>query len=474
MCPVCGGILNIHYDLEKVGEELSRRKLKARPQGIWRYRELLPIELTENIVTLGEGSTFLHRCDKLAKMIGLRKLYLKNETTNPTGSFIDRGTAVEVSAVRERGQDSVCSASTGNLAASLVAYAARAGLRSKVFIGQRGDFDVGKFYQILAFAGSVEIVGSRKEAERRASQEAKHSYWVKSCNPYFMEGVKTTFFEVCEQLGWTTPDWTLIPMGNGGHLSMTWKGLNEFLEIELMSSSHAKLVGTQAKDCAPIADAFERGDQEIIASASGSTLAIDIGVKNPSCGEMALDAIRKSAGLAYAVSDSEILRAVKDLARLEGIFVEPASATTIASLRELVSNGTIDASETVVCIITGLGLKYPEIARNLVRGKGDLEQLLSRVEGRRFTTKLGQTKVFILTVLSENESYGYAIWQSLRENFGLRIKIPSVYQHLNELKASGLVRRTRSVQTIRKTTRNYYELTERGRLKLDQLEKLSS
>lgn len=466
--------MEIHYELEKIGENLGRKKLRNRPQGIWRYRELLPIRITENIVTLGEGGTFLHRCDKLAKMIGLRKLYLKNETTNPTGSFIDRGTAVEVSAVRERGRDSVCSASTGNLAASLVAYAARAGLKSKVFIGQRGEFDVGKFYQILAFAGSVEIVGSRKEAEKKASQEAKRSYWVRSYNPYFMEGVKTTFYEVCEQLDWTTPDWTFIPMGNGGHLSMTWKGMNELLEIGLISSNHAKLVGTQAKDCAPIVDAFERGSQEIIASASGSTLAIDIGVKNPSCGEMALGAIRKSKGLAYAVSDSEILRAVKDLARLEGIFVEPASATTVASLRELVSNGTIDASETVVCMITGLGLKYPEIARNLVRGRGDLEQLLSRVEGRRFTTKLGQTKVLILSVLSQNESYGYAIWRSLRDNFGLRSKIPSVYQHLNELKASGLVRRTRSEETIRKTLRNYYELTEKGRLTLDQLEKLSS
>ncbi len=425
------------------------------------------------MVSLGEGGTHLHKCDRLAKDIGVVDLYLKDETTNPTGAFIDRGTAVEVSVAKEHRVRSICCGSTGNLAASLVAYAARAGIQCKVFVGQKAVVDIGKLYQILAYGDDVEIVKDYDEALARAHQEAGRSHFVTGHNPHFLEGEKTTVFEICEQLEWSTPDWIVVPMGNGGHISMTWKGLTELEQLNLIPDRDVKLVGTQASGCAPIVDAFERGSREIIPSKVSSTVAFDIGMKNPSSGHTALSAIERSGGVAVAVSDREIFEAVRFLAKLEGVFAEPASATTIAVLRSLVGQGTIDRSDTVVCAITGMGLKYPETARSFARGKGDLEHLLSRVEGRRFTTELGQTKIHILNILSADELYGYAIWKTLGDEYGIHIRIPSVYQHLSELTSSGLIVATRSEETLKRTHRKYYALSERGRWILKQLESLA-
>ncbi|MFW9962442.1 MAG: threonine synthase [Candidatus Sifarchaeia archaeon] len=472
-CISCGGVLNAEYNIELVKEKLGKKGFEERKPGVWKYHELLPISDGTSIVSLGEGGTYLHRCYGLAKKLGLDELYLKDETTNPTGAFIDRGTAVEVTVARNRGFNSVCCGTTGNLAVSLVAYAARAGLESKVFIGQRGHVDSGKLYQILAYAAQVEIVKDREEALSRAWQESGQSHCVMPSNPHFLEGVKTTILETCEQLDWKAPDWVVSPMGNGGHISMIWKGLVELKELGLIPHLDTRLIGVQAKGCSPIVEAFERGSKKINPSSRISTVAVDIGVKNPTCGHMALEALEKSNGLAVSVTDRDILEAVKDMARLEGVFAEPASATTIAVLQKLVSEGRIDKTDRIVCVITGMGLKYPEITRSFVKGKSALEYFLSHVEGRRFTTKLGQTKVRILQILSIGEAYGYAIWKSLVDDYGMQIKIPSIYQHISELKNSGLIVQTRSEETYRKTSRNYYGLTERGHLTLDQLEKLS-
>ncbi len=472
-CTSCGSVLQIEYNLEQVKDTLSRRKLKKRQPTIWKYHEILPVQSPADIISLGEGGTYLHKCDGLAEKLGLDELYLKDETTNPTGSFIDRGTAVEVTLAKNRGLESVCCGSTGNLAVSLVAYAARARLMSHVFIGQKGRVDSGKLYQILAYAAHVEIVSNQEEAVSRALQHGEESHLVMSNNPHFLEGVKTTSLEICEQLDWETPDWVMTPMGNGGHLSMTWKGLVEMEKLDLISDLETRLCGAQAKGCSPIVDAYESGSDSIVPSKKVSTVAYDIGIKNPTCGHMALDALNESNGLAVAVSDREILEAVKNLARLEGVFAEPASATTIAALGKLIDDNQVERDERVVCVITGMGLKYPEVARDFVKGKGAVEQYLSHIEGRRFTTKLGQTKIQILQILSRGESYGYAIWKSLVDEYGMQIKIPSIYQHISELKNSGLIVKTRSEKTYRKTTRNFYALTERGLLTLDQIEKMA-
>ncbi|TFG07214.1 threonine synthase [Candidatus Thorarchaeota archaeon] len=472
-CIECGGTLEVVYDLERAKDVLTSKKLEARKPGVWQYFELLPIQSEVSIVSLGEGGTYLQKCDGLARDLELDELFLKDETTNPTGAFIDRGTAVEISAAKEYGIESVCCGSTGNLAASLVAYAARAGLESKVFIGQKGNVDIGKFYQILAYAADVEIVKDHDEALARARQESKGRHCVTSSNPHFMEGEKTTVYEICEQLGWTSPDWIIAPMGNGGHISMIWKGLAELQSIGMIDTVHTRIVGAQASGCAPIVEAFERGEVTVSPSISESTIAYDISVKSPLCGHTALRAITESNGLAISVSDKEILDAVKQLARREGVFAEPASATTIAALKKLVLSGKIGHDQSVVCAITGMGLKYPDIARTFVKGRAELERLLSRVEGRRVTTKLGQTKMRILEVLSKGESYGYGIWKELIDEYGMRIKIPSVYQHLSELTSSGLIKGTRIEQTYQRRQRSYYALTEKGLWTLKQLEKLN-
>jgi len=472
-CPSCGGVIDISYDLERVKGVLTRHELKRREPGVWKYSELLPLSDRKNILSLGEGGTYLHRCDRLATRLGTRTLYLKDETTNPTGSFLDRGISVEVSTAKERGIRSLCCGSTGNLAASLVAYAARAGIETKVFMQQKANFDTGKLYQILAYGASIELVEDQEDMMTKTSQLDEAWPVVTASSPYFLEGVKTTGYEVCEQLAWDPPDWIVIPMGNGGHIARVWKAIGELRSLGLIDTDVPKLIGVQAKGCSPIADAFQKGLDEPQSCKSIDTIAIDIGVREPTCGSAALSAIRHSTGLAMAVTDRETLDAAGMLARLEGVFAEPASATTIAALSRLMEDGTIDVSDRVVCMITGMGLKYPEMTKSLVRGKATLERLLTSVEERRYTTELGKTKMCILQILSRNESYGYDIWKALRDEYSVCLRIPSIYQHLSELKNAGLVTETRSERTFEKRLRNYYSLTERGRWTLSHLQKLS-
>jgi threonine synthase len=472
LCPKCGNYLEIRYDLDAISKIVTRKSLQKRKHDIWKYSELLPVSTPSKAVSLGEGGTFLHKCDRLAKHLGLKSLYLKDETTNPTGSFIDRGTAIEVTVAKERGFDSVCCGSTGNLAASLVAYAARAGLESNVFIAQTGNVDTGKFYQILAYGANVTAVKNHEEALARADAERNHSYVVNAYSSLFLEGVKTTIFEICEQLLWNTPDWILVPMGNGGHLSLIWKGLQEFQEIGILDDIETRIVGVQSADCAPIVEAFDKGRENIDPIMSGASIALDISVGNPSCGHTALRAIRESNGLALSVSDADTLNALSSIAKLEGVFVEPASATTVAALNQLMQTSEFDSTDSIVCAITGMGLKYPEIARILIKGQSNLEQILSRVEDRRFTTKIGRTKQQILQILLKGESYGYGIWKNLMEEYGISIKIPSVYQHISELQSTGLVRRTRTENTFDNRKRTYYALTEKGNRTIKQLAKL--
>ncbi len=472
-CPRCEGLLLIYYDIEETKEKAQGEMEDAFDLGMWRYRSFLPLESTDEKVTLGEGGTSFHKADRLASTLGLDNLYLKDETTNPTGSFLDRGTAVEISGLRQAGVGEVYCWSTGNLAASVVAYAARASMRCSVYIPSRGDVDVGKLYQILAYAADVKTVSDYEAAIRQATKEHGAGHNIMSSNPYFLEGIKTTTFEIIEQMRWSTPDWLVVPMGSGGHLSMAQRGLRQLVQAGLIGATDTRLLGVQAKGCSPIVDAFKK-NTSISPAPSVSTIAIDIGVKNPSCGELALEALRESEGMALAVSDEEILNAVRTLAKTEGVFAEPASATTIAALKQLVESGEIAASDTVVCVITSTGLKYPDIAKSFVSSREDLKHIIRRVEGPRFTMKLGETKILVMQILYSGESYGYGIWKTLNEEYDVEISIPSVYQHLNELRDNGLIVKTRKEMTIRKTSRVYYALTEKGRDVLTHMDEISS
>jgi threonine synthase len=333
--------------------------------------------------------------------------------------------------------------------------------------------DIGKFYQTIAYGTDVEIAKDSKEAcwqAYRLSTQDNMSYFVMPYNLYFLEGEKTTAYEICEQLGWNLPDKIIVPMGSGGHLSMIWKGIKELYEMGFIKQKTAEIVGTQAQGCSPIVAALQRGDDRIIPANTISTIAIDICVEDPPCGSLAIQAIRESGGTAVSLPDREIVLAVSLLAKLEGIFAEPAAATTIAGLKRLVDEGKIDPSEKIVCLITGMGLKYPEVTKSLIKGSKKLENLLKQVEKRKHVTTLGKTKLLILRIISKKESYGYEIWKALKV-LEVKVKIPSVYQHLTELEDRNLIIRSRSERVLRKPERQYYKLTERGRVFLMQLEK---
>jgi len=453
--------LRVHYNLDAVRDSVTReRLLRNWHLRMWAFHELLPVRDSERRVSLGEGGTFLHGCGRLSERLGIQSLYLKDETINPTGSFIDRGMAVEVSLIQTQGAAGVYCRTMGNIAVSMAAYAARAGLHSTLWMSTRQSTDVGKFYQVLAYG--AEVRRPRRQASSFTSKDGRYSP-ITSTNPGFLEGLKTTAYEVVLQLQHGPPDWIVVPMGSGGHITQVWKALREMEVLDLLRGSPPRLVGVQSHRCAPIVDALRGGHDDVTPCEDSPSITRDIGMRNPRCGRLALQAIRESGGTALAVSDGQTIDAVRSLARLEGVFAEPSSATVIAAVESLLDDGTIDRKDCVVCIITGMGLKSPMITHDLVRGDNRLKAFLRRLEGRAMTGALGQTKRRILSLLGRAESYGYAIWKALEEEFGMRITVTSVYQHLSELDELGLVELSRTERTFQGRDRRVYRLTSRGR-----------
>jgi threonine synthase len=362
-CENCSDLLSVEYDYEAVQRNVDMKLWSSREMGVWRYWEILPINDPSKIVSLHEGGTNLHKCKRLAKKLGLENLYVKNEGENPTGSFKDRGMTVGVSRAVELGFKTVACASTGNTSASLAAYAAKSGLHCIVLIPS-GKIAFGKLAQAIVYgAHAIQIRGNFDDALQAILElTRKHQtiYLLNSINPYRIEGQKTLGFEVCDQLGYKTPDTVIVPVGNAGNISAIWKGFTEFKEIGVVDGS-PRMIGIQAEGAAPIATAFKRGWREIRPVDKPETIATAIRIGEPASWKKALKSIRESKGLAETVSDEEIVNAQKLLARLEGLFVEPASASSIAGLIKLVDSGLIDRDEVVVCVATGHGLKDPEI-----------------------------------------------------------------------------------------------------------------
>jgi L-threonine synthase (EC 4.2.3.1) len=307
-------------------------------------------------VTLDEGSTPLHESKQA------RGLRLKNEGLNPTASFKDRGMTVAVTDALRRGASRVVCASTGNTAASVAAYAARAGMRSYVLVPS-GAVARGKLAQAVAHGSKiVKIRGGFDEALRevlRLVSEDSGLYLLNSVNPYRIEGQKTLAFEVWEQLGGSVPDAVVLPVGNAGNISAIWKGFRELVEAGLARSA-PRMIGVQAEGAAPLARAFEGGLSELRPVDSPQTYATAIRIGRPASWRRALMAARESRGAIISVSDQEILRAQIDLARVDGVFVEPASAAALAGYRRAIAEGLLDPGESVVAVLTGHGLKDPD------------------------------------------------------------------------------------------------------------------
>ena len=348
--------MQIAYDYNSQAPRLKNSRSKFTPLSVWRYHELLPVS-AENAVTLSEGGTGLTGSLRIARAVGLKEVYFKNEGQNPTGSFKDRGMTVAVTRAVEIGAREIVCASTGNTSASMAAYAARAGLKATVLI-PRGKIAKGKLLQAVIHGAKIrEVRGNFDLAldKARTLARSRHLYLVNSLNPYRIEGQKTLAFEVWEQLG-KIPDVVILPVGNAGNISAIWKGFRELRELGLTNRT-PRMIGVQAAGAAPIATAYARGDFGITPWPNPKTTASAIRIGVPASWKKALRAVKDSGGAMLTVSDLEILQSQRALAAREGIFSEPASAASVAGLQKVSRSKLVTRNESIVCVITGHGLK---------------------------------------------------------------------------------------------------------------------
>lgn len=362
VCDYCFGPLEVVYDYERLRSELSREQIAAGPSTIWRYAPLLPVSDPAPI-DLGAGFTPLVRADRLAAELGLGELWIKNDTVNPSGSFKDRVVSVALTKARQLGFKVAACASTGNLANSVAAHAARAGMVSVVFIPR--DLEVAKVVTTAVYGGHlVAVDGNYDDVNRLCAELASdHPDWAfvnVNVRTYYAEGSKTLAYEVAEQLGWQAPDHVVVPVASGSQLVKVAKGFRELHQVGLLDEEpHVRVSGAQAAGCAPVAQAFLDG-ADAIRPVRPSTIAKSLAIGNPADGWYALDAVRRSGGALAAVSDDEILDGIRLLARTEGIFAETAGGVTIATLARLAAQGVVRRDERVVAYVTGHGLKTVE------------------------------------------------------------------------------------------------------------------
>jgi threonine synthase len=357
-CEHCFGPLEVQYDYEALRAVVSREQIAAGPRTIWRYADLLPTT-PEAPVDLGAGLTPLVRADRLAAELGLRELWVKDDTRNPTGSFKDRVVSVALSKARELGFNVIACASTGNLANSVAAHAARAGMESCVVIPS--NLEPAKVLNTAVFGGRlVAVDGTYDDVNRLCAELAgEHPDWAfvnVNLRAYYSEGSKTLAFEVAEQLGWSLPDHVVVPVASGSQLTKIKKGFGELAKVGLVGEHPVRISGAQAAGCSPVATAFEAGADDI-RPVRPDTIAKSLAIGNPADGWYALEAARSSGGVISSVTDDEIVAGIALLARTEGIFAETAGGVTIATLAKLAASGVVRPDERVVVYVTGNGLK---------------------------------------------------------------------------------------------------------------------
>jgi threonine synthase len=369
LCPVCKNLLEADYDLPGLRERLDRDEIAARPPGVWRWRELLPVIDHDAIVTLGEGDTPMLRCDRLARAVGVRELWVKSDASNPTGSLKDRSITVSATKAVEFGYRVLSCDSTGNKASSVAAYAARAGLDSVVFCPD--DTPVPKVTQALFFGARLIRVRGHYSQINAMYRQLIHSgqvnwYDCGTDNPFRYEGKKTYAYEIAEHFGWQPPDRVIHPANGGMSVAKAWKG---FCELQALGwiDRIPKMTLVQAANCDPIVRASAAGAVTVAPITKGPTVASALAGADPGLlGARALEAVRESGGAAIGVEDIETIEAMRLLAT-EGLFIEPSGAVAIAGLRRLVAAGRVDPGERVVCVVTGSGFKdFDAIASRVV------------------------------------------------------------------------------------------------------------
>jgi len=381
VCEFCFGPLEVTYDYNALRRKVTRESIQAGPHSIWRYRPFLPVA-TDTPIDVGTGMTPLVQANRLARRLGLKKLYIKNDAVNmPTLSFKDRVVSVALTRARELGFSTVSCASTGNLANSTAAIAAHAGLDCCVFIP--ADLEAGKILGTLIYSPTLMAVQGNYDQVNRLCSEVANTYGWGFVNinlrPYYSEGSKTLGYEVAEQLGWQLPDHIVAPLASGSLFTKIYKGFQEFIQVGLVADKQVRFSGAQAEGCSPIAQAYKE-ERDFIKPVKPNTIAKSIAIGNPADGVYAVEVARKTNGNIESVNDAEIIDGIKLLAETEGIFTETAGGTTIAVLKKLVEAGKIDPDETTVVYITGNGLKTQEAVQGYVGEPLTIEAKLDSFE----------------------------------------------------------------------------------------------
>ncbi len=363
LCTECGKPLLVRYDLERAAQSLTKESLLLRRADLWRYREVLPVERVENIVSLGEGWTPLLDAPRLARKLGLNSsLLIKDESQNPTQSFKARGMAAAVSMAKELGAMKLAVPSAGNAAGALAAYAARAGMEAHIFMPRDTPrANVVECEQTGAHVVLMDGLITDCGAEVARRKEAEGWFDVSTLKePYRVEGKKTLGYELVEQLDWKLPDVIIYPTGGGTGLIGMWKAFEEMEALGWIGSERPRMVSVQSSGCAPIVRAFEEGKRFAEEFPNAATVASGLRVPRAIGDFLILDALRASGGTAIAVSDEELLAAVLEIGASEGLFVAPEGAACLPALKKMLEAGEVERDERVVLFNTGAGVKYLE------------------------------------------------------------------------------------------------------------------
>jgi threonine synthase len=367
VCDFCFSPVEVNYNYKAMAGVVRRERITEGPFGMWRYRDLLPVECKEEI-DIGTGFTPLLKADNLGRELGLDELYIKNDCLNPTYSFKDRAVAVAVTKAHEFGFNTVACASTGNLAASVAAHAAKANMKAYVFVP--ANVEPGKLVGVAIYKPNlVTVDGSYDDVNRLCAELAQRYNWGFiniNLRPYYAEGSKTLGFEVAEQLGWRPPDCIVVPAASGLLFTRIWKGLQELSMLKLIGPVNTHMYLTQATGSSPIVNAFDAGSLHIH-PVLPNTLVTSIAIGNPADGYYALMVARQSGGGAQSVTDEEAIEGMKLLAQTEGIFAEAAGGVVIAGVKKLAAAGIVKRDQLMVACITGAGPRTQEIVSEVVR-----------------------------------------------------------------------------------------------------------
>jgi len=413
----------------------------------WDYSFALPQIKKDFIVTLGEGGTPCRESKKLGEILGIKRLFFKDETQNPTNSFKDRAAALLISHARSWDYQKVVCASNGNQGASIAAYTSLEGMDCVNIIPE--EIDIGKRAQIIAYNSKMIVKGSTVDDSIKEALNPKYKNYYQGTpeyNPLTIEAQKTIAYEVVKQI--QNPDWVIIPMGSGGLLVSLWKGFLDLKSSKIIQKI-PKLIGVQSQVSSPIVDKFSQIEEK--KEVPLKSRALGILVKNPQYQKLAIKAIQESEGIALAIPENVMLTSAASLAKHEGIFAEPASALTVAALNTLIQQKKIDPDDTIVCLITGSGLKTPYV----------LEALSSRVKTAG-TGGILSTKLKILSQISLSDTNG--IYGSKIKDILGSVSLPAIYQHLKELESKNLIYRKKEGKNV------LYFITDNGKKVLDALD----